>query len=133
MWPPGAERLVSGLIAALPQDQLDPSRTHAARLGALPIGEDMWSEYYMRPNGQVVIVGEDFDHPEVDSEYSDWSRVLRVLVWGAERYPALRQLFPERGPGAADCPCRAIPLFAEGKVICPLCGGLGWLTPDDAQ
>jgi hypothetical protein len=128
MWSPSAEQLVSRLIAALPSDQLDPTRTHAARLRALPIGWSLWADYYLRPNGQVVIVGEDLDHPEVDSVYSDWSHVLRVLVWGAKRYPALRQLLPVRSSGATDCRCRAIPLFAEGKVLCPECGGLGWVV-----
>jgi hypothetical protein len=66
--------VVSQLIAKLPAEQLDPARTHAARLNALPIGGDMWADYYLRPNGTVVIVGEDFDQPDVDSEYSDWKR-----------------------------------------------------------
>src|SRR5262249_37451667 len=105
MWSPLAEQLVSRLIAALPADQLDPTRTHAVRLRALPIGGSMWADYYLRPNGQVVIVGEDFDNPEVDSVYSDWRRVLPVLVWGAQRYPELRELLPVRGPGAVDCQC----------------------------
>jgi hypothetical protein len=87
----------------------------------------MWADYYLRPNGQVVIVGEDFDHPEIDSVYSDWKRVLLVLVWGSQRYPELRELLPVRGPDAVDCRCRNILLFAEGKVLCPECGGLGWL------
>src|SRR5262245_53093459 len=108
MWSPLAERIVSGLIAALPPDQVDPNRTLAVRLGALPIGGSMWADYYLRPNGQVVIVGEDLDHPEVDSVYSDWSRVLPVLVWGARRYPELKQLLPVRGLGAVDCRCLAI-------------------------
>jgi hypothetical protein len=133
MWSPLAEQLVSRLIAALPSDQLAPIRAHAARLRALPIGTSMWADYYLRPNGQVVIVGEDLYHPEVDSVYSDWSHVLPVLVWGAQRYPELRQLLPVRGPGAIDCRCRSIPLFAEGKVICQECGGVGWLAGPDAE
>jgi hypothetical protein len=133
MWSPFAEQLVSRLIASLPEDQLDPARTHAVRLRALPIGGSMWADYYLRPNGQVVIVGEDFDNPEEDSVYSDWRRVLPVLVWGAQRYPELRELLPVRGPRAVDCQCRAIPLFAEGRVICPECGGLGWLASPDAE
>jgi hypothetical protein len=133
MWSPLAEEVVSHLIAALASDQLDPTRTHAARLRALPIGGSMWADYYLRPNGEVVVVGEDLDHPEVDSVYSDWRRVLPVLVWGAQRYPELRQLLPVRSPGAIDCRCRLIPLFAEGKVLCPECGGLGWLACADTE
>jgi hypothetical protein len=130
-WSPRAETLVSRLIAELPGSQLDPARTHAARLNALPIGGSMWADYYLRANGAVVIVGEDFDHPEVDSVYSDWRRVLPVLVWGSRRYPELRELLPVRTPHAVDCRCRAIPMFAEGKVLCPECGGLGWVQGGD--
>jgi hypothetical protein len=63
VWSPRAEELVKLLIGKLPAEQLDPARTHAARLQALPIGGSMWADYYLRPNGQVVIVGDDFDHP----------------------------------------------------------------------
>jgi hypothetical protein len=93
----------------------------------------MWADYYLRPDGAVVIVGEDLDHPDVDSVYSEWKHVLPVLVWGSRRYPDLRELLPVRGPGAIDCRCRAIPLFAEGKVLCPECGGLGWLSSSNAE
>jgi glycine/D-amino acid oxidase-like deaminating enzyme len=90
----------------------------------------MWADYYLRPNGQVVVVGADEEHPDVDTVHADWSNILRMLVWGAERYPELRELLPARGPGAIDCPtCQAIPLFGEGKVLCPTCGGLHWLPP----
>ncbi|OWK36032.1 hypothetical protein FRUB_08595 [Fimbriiglobus ruber] len=89
----------------------------------------MWADYYLRPNGDVVVVGEDYDHPEVDTVYSDRSNVMKLLVWGSKRYPKLGELIPVRPPGAVDCPCRAIPIFAEGKVLCSKCGALGWLAP----
>jgi hypothetical protein len=128
VWSPRAEQVVSRLIAELPPEQLDPARTHAARLSALPIGGSMWADYYLRPNGEVVIVGADFDHPDVDSVYTDRLRVLSALVWGSERYPELRELLPPREPGATDCPCLRHPnFFGPGKVICPECGGVGWL------
>ncbi len=118
---------MSRLIATLTAEQLDPARSHAARLKALPIGCDMWSDYYLRPNGQVVVVGEDLDRPDIDTSYTDWKRVLPVLVWGSQRYSELRELLPIRGQDAVDCRCRASPLFAEGKLLCPKCAGLGWL------
>lgn len=130
MWSPRAEQIVSSLIAGLPPDQLDPARTDAVRLGALPIGGSMWATYYLRPNGEVVVVGDDIDHPDVDTVRTDWSNVLRVLIWGAGRYPELRELLPVRVPGAIDCPtCQSIPMFGEGKVLCPTCDGLHWLPP----
>jgi hypothetical protein len=131
MWSLQAEQVVARLIAGLAPEVLDPSRTHAARLNALPIGGSMWADYYLRPNGEVVIVGEDIERPELDSVYTDRSHVLSTLVWGAERYPKLQKLLPIREPGARDCRCRAIPIFAEGKVLCPECCGLGWLPAVD--
>jgi len=89
----------------------------------------MWADYFLRPSGEVVVVGEDYDHPDVDAVHTDRSNVLRALVWGSRRYPALRELLPARPPGAVDCRCRQIPVFAEGKVLCPECGALGWLPP----
>jgi hypothetical protein len=127
MWSARAEQVVSRLIAKVLADPAYPAAPHTARLKALPIGVDMWADYYLRPDGKVVVVGEDLDEPDVDSVYSDWKRVLSVLVWGSQRYPELRQWLPVRGPGAVDCQCRSIPLFAEGKVLCPECCGLGWL------
>jgi hypothetical protein len=129
MWSTRAEQVVLRLIAGLSPNQLHPTRSHAARLSALPIGGSMWADYYLRPNGEVVIVGEDFDHPDVDSVYTDRLRVLMVLVWGSERYPELRELLPLREPGATDCRCVQHPnIFGPGKVICSECGGLGWLS-----
>jgi hypothetical protein len=87
MWSPRAEQIVSRLIANLPSDQLDPERTHAARLAALPIGVSMCADYYLGSNGEVVVVGADFVHPDVDTIHTDFSTVRRVLIWGAKRYP----------------------------------------------
>ncbi len=89
----------------------------------------MWASYYLRPDGKVVVVGEDYDHPDVDTIHEDRISLLRALVSGAERYPELRELLPNREPGATDCQfCLQLPtLFGPGKVICPNCGGVGWL------
>jgi hypothetical protein len=127
MWSPLAERVVARLIAELPESLPAETRRHVERLNALPIGRSMWAGYFLRANGEVVVVGEDEDRPDVDTVHTERGKVLQALVWGSERYPELRRLLPARGPGAVDCRCRAIPLFAEGKVLCPQCGGLGWL------
>lgn len=128
MWTPQAKTVVASLIERLPPERLDPSRTHSIRLQALPIGGSLWADYYLRANGEVVVVGEDFDHPEIDSIYTDWKKVLSVLVWGSLQYPELRSLLPERDSNAVDCRCRHITLFAEGKVLCPECCGIGWVS-----
>jgi hypothetical protein len=128
MLSPLAEQIVTRLIAGLSSDELDPKRTHAARFAALPIGVSMWADYYLRPCGEVVIVGEDLYQPDAVSIHTDRSKILRMLVWGAKQYPELARLLPVRDEGAVDCPtCRAIPLFTDRKVLCPTCDGLGWL------
>ena len=130
MWSQRAEQVISELIAQRISAQLDSTRNHCARLSALHIGCSMWADYYLRPSGEVVVVGEDADYPDVDTVHTDWSHAMRTLVWGSQRYPELLELLPVRPPGAVDCPCRQIPLFAEGKVLCEKCGALGWLPPD---
>jgi hypothetical protein len=133
MWSPRAEQVVSRLIAGLSRDQSYSAGTHSVRLSALPVGVSMWADYSLRPNGEVVIVGEDLDHPDVDTIYTGRLRVLSVLVWGSERYPELRELLPEREPGATNCLCLPHPnLFGPGKLICQECCGVGWLpaNPD---
>jgi hypothetical protein len=133
VWSGRAVEVVSRLIAGLTPEQRDPTRGPSARLGALYIGGDMWAGYYLRPNGEVVVVGGDFDQPDVDAVHTDRSTVLRVLVWGSQRYPELRELLPARLVGAVDCRCRSIPIFTEGKVLCSECGALGWLPPSDGD
>jgi hypothetical protein len=130
VWSKLAQQVVSRLIAELPAETPAHTRAHAKRLSALPIGCGLWSSHFLRANGEVVVVGDDVDHPDVDTVYTEHSHVLRALVWGSQRYPEMRQLLPVRGPGAVDCRCQAIPLFAEGKVnkvLCDKCGGLGWV------
>jgi hypothetical protein len=128
MWTSHAEQIVSRLIAGISPESLDPAtRANVALLQALHIGGSMWVDCYLRPNGEVVFIGEDEDHPNDESVSTEPSAVLRMIVWGSRRYPELRTLIPVRPPDAFDCPCRQHPLFAEGKVLCPTCGGMGWL------
>jgi len=127
MWSSRAEEVVSRLIAGRTPGP-GMGGVHAQRLGALPIGVDMWADYYLRPSGEVVIVGADLDQPDEDTVITDPRRLLSVLVWGSWRYPELREVLPAREPGAADCLCLLHPeIFRPGKFICPECGGLGWL------
>jgi hypothetical protein len=134
VWSRRAQATVARFIADLPATARDPARTHSARLGALPIGGSMWADYYLRPTGEVVVVGEDYDHPDVDTVHTDRLQVLSALVWGAERYPELGELLPARPAGAADCRCREHPdVYGPGRLICGECGGMGWLIPVRAE
>jgi hypothetical protein len=99
-------------------------RAEGERLDALPIGWDLWSYWFLRPSGEVVVV--DLELEVGKTEYfTSREQVLSALVMGARWYPELRELLPERGAGAQDCECREIPIFR--KVICGKCRGLGWL------
>lgn len=80
MWSETRKQVVSRLIADLNAHPLDPNYPHAVRLNALPIGTDLWSEWYLRANGEVVSVGEDWEHPEAERVYTDRLKVLMMLV-----------------------------------------------------
>ena len=131
VWSPQAERVVSRLLAELPPDLTPEIRSAAKRLWALPIGWDLWSFCFLRVNGEVVLLGEDEGQPESVTIRTEPGVVLGMLVWGSKRYPELKQLLPDRGPRSVDCRCLAISLFADRKVLCSECGGLGWLPAGD--
>jgi len=126
VWSPEAEQTVSRLMAARPPRD-EWVRRHAHRLGALFAGWDLWSCWFLRPSGEVVIVGEDDTRPESENVYSDRGHVLSAISGAARLYPELVELLPAREPGAVDCMCVGIPVFSPGKVICSVCGGVGWL------
>ena len=132
-WSQRAEEVVARLIAGLPISECSPALNHAVRLGTLHIGEDLWSNYYLRPRGEVIVVGEAVDQPDVDTIHTDRSSVLRALIWGAQRHPQLRELLPRRPPGAVDCRCAQVPMFAEGRLLCSECNALGWLPPQNVE
>lgn len=100
----------------------------AAREGALPICWSLWALMCLRPNGEVVVIGDDLDHPELAVVHSDWKHLVSALVLGSKRYPQLRELIPIRGPDAVDCSaCDDIPRELKGTFRCLECSGLGWV------
>lgn len=127
VWSPKAEQLVRRLMAEHPPD-IERLRQHSERLGALFAGWDLWSCRFLRPNGEVVTIDEDWTRPESEVVYSDRSQLLSTISAAARFYPEIAQLLPEREPGAVDCMCVAHPqLWGPGKMICSECGGVGWL------
>lgn len=128
VWSLRAAEVVTRLIAGLPADLHPDTRANAVRLGALPIGWSMWADYYLRPDGVAVVIGADEDRPDEVTVDADPVRVLGLLVWGSQRYAELHELLPACPADAADCPCCQHPRFSgPGKLICPTCGGVGWL------
>lgn len=131
VWSSLAEDMVARLIANTPPVDDPWVRTNAERLDALPLSWNLWTFSFLRPNGEVVVVNSEPDYfePKEDISYRDRGHVIQALVLATRRYPDLVNLLPAREPDASDCPCRTVPLLATGKVVCSLCGGLGWL-PD---
>ena len=99
---------------------------YVAEFGVLPLNLGWTETHGIRPDGENVswsTEGEYVGTRPVDNRI--W--VLNALVDGCRRYPELRQLLPERPSGAVDCLCCKHPLFAPGKMLCGVCGGVGWL------
>jgi hypothetical protein len=134
MWSEMAEQTVRRLIATQPP--ADARVKHQAhRLGALFVGWDLFSCWFLRPSGEVVIVDEeDLDRPRAETAYLDREHILSALSGASRLYPELSELLSEREPGAVDCGCIEHPqFFGPGKVICPACGGMGWLPPPSPE
>jgi hypothetical protein len=116
-------------VAAYSAEASAPLRWLAASVaefGALPLYVGWFDVIGLRPDGEFVCWSREGDYPgtrPVEDRYL-W---LTSLVDAARRYPELRALLPARPVGARDCPHLAHPYFAQGKVFCPDCCGLGWI------
>ncbi len=130
--PPGLSALIAARIAAYSADAPERLQWHApyvAEFGALPLYAGWTETIGVRPDGQIVRWSTEGEYSGVRLvEERRW--VLSALVTGTERYPELRALLPARPRDAVDCQCRNHPLFAPGKMLCGICGGVGWLVPE---
>jgi hypothetical protein len=104
VWSLKAEQTVRRLIDDHPPRD-EWVRQQAERLGALFTGWDLWSCWFLRPSGEVVIVGEDIDVPESEGVYSDRRHQLSALTAASRLYPEIGMLLPLREPSAIDCLC----------------------------
>jgi len=95
---------------------------------ALPIGSGSFSYFLLHPDGEVISI-DTLDSEEVERS-SESYRLSTILAWGAERYPALAPLIPERPPEAEDCPlCGGSGTdvsVASAEMACVWCSGLRW-------
>jgi hypothetical protein len=110
------------------QDQIVASE--ARRLNALPVGSDLWSHFFLRPDGALIRVNLEgiADGHEREEVFVDRAHSLWGLVVGSQLYPELGKLIPPREPGSDDCECKMLgPQFSMS--FCPRCGGVGWLPP----
>jgi hypothetical protein len=135
--PPELSAWVADRIATFPHEAPEQLRWMAPSVveyAALPLYVGWWDTTGIRPDGEIVSWS-------TEDELSGYSGVrpvedryhwLSALVDGSRRYERLKALLPTRPPGAVDCPHLAYPVFAEGKVFCPGCCGLGWVQAGDA-
>jgi hypothetical protein len=91
------------------------------------------SEAVLLRDGRVRIWSADEwpDSEEYSERIATPTERIESLVLGAERYPQLQELLPQRPDDARDCTrCGgAGRLSADSGVLCPTCHGLGWQPP----
>ena len=126
MWSSQIEVIISRLI----RDQLlqhEWTRQQADRVGALYVGWDLWSCWFLRASGEIVLVTE--DPADADVSRTDQSDRLRALAWAANKYSDLVPFLPLRETDAPDCPLTDNPKFhvVNDEALCPVCCGLGWV------
>jgi hypothetical protein len=122
--------VVTGLLPELsPSDFADAEEYRLSqKFTALPIGSGEFSYFLLHPDGEVISI-DCLDSVEVERSCESY-RLSTILAWGAERYPALAPLIPERPPEAEDCPlCGGSGTdvsVAGDEMTCVWCSGLGW-------
>jgi hypothetical protein len=127
---PELSAYVAARVASFSEESLATQKWAApfvAEFGALPLYFGWWATIGLKPDGEIVewsTEGEYVGTRPVEERFF-W---LSGLVNASRQYPELRQILPERPANAVDCQHLAHPWFAEGKVICPECCGLGWVS-----
>ena len=122
--------VINGLLPELsPSDFADAEEYRLSqKFTALPIGSGEFSYFLLHPDGEVISI-DCLDSVEVERSCESY-RLSTILAWGAERYPALAPLIPERPPEAEDCPlCGGSGTdvsVAGDEMTCVWCSGLRW-------
>ena len=69
------------------------------------------------------------DSHDVTEHLASSTERIGALVLGAKHYPVVAQLLPAKPATAAACErCRGSGRIVD-SIVCPDCGGLGWVTP----
>jgi hypothetical protein len=102
----------------------------AASLKALPLYHGWTGTVYLTTEGQFLFRDEEIDPPRIRPEDDEHLQIVS-LVAGANRFPLLANLFPDRpvtdgGCELCDGTGRFYPRNATGWLYCPECHGLGW-------
>ena len=102
-------------------------RDFAAEHQALPLGAEYFLEYYLHPDGRLIVYTTVTE--EVEAERRDPWGLAHGLRIGSKRYPELESLLPPRPAGATSCAaCHGTGRVTKGDdwQACWQCNGLGW-------
>jgi hypothetical protein len=102
----------------------------AASLRALPLYRGWTGTVYLTTTGEFLFRDEEIDPPQIRAEHDEHLQIV-ALVEGANLFPTLANLFPERPVDNAECELcqgtgRFYPRNTTGWLYCPDCHGLGW-------
>lgn len=107
--------------------------SEARSLQALPILWDLFTVYFLRPDGEVFALDlfEAEAKPEIEKDVSVKITVINVAT---EWFPELKDLLPCRPDDAQDCPdCNGTGRLTINNyngqsvpIACPRCMTLGW-------
>ena len=107
----------------------------ASQYRVLPVLID-WSGFFgLQQDGEILVVPtEEGEEAKIEID----GRVRRIAVYrGTKKYPELKELVPARPFDASDCYyCEGhgelnLTGFEPDTIVC-YCGGLGWLTLEEA-
>jgi len=141
MLPPTIEPLIKAAVAEGSHENDVPENDVAARCarrhGGIPLLADMFTVYFLRPDGSIWGV-DDSESDDSVAAVVPANQQLRLLAAGARRYPWLAELLPKTPADATLCPdCRGEGVWhpgpvrqAHGGVFCPSCDALGWRPAD---
>ena len=132
---PEFQDVVDRLIADLkPSDCFGAEEYRLAQeFHALPLGLDLWSYGFLRPDGELISTEWEPDDIQRSRSIQD---LIRAIVVASGRYPQLTAFIPERPEDAIVClACRGtkvwgIRIGTNKPARCVLCAGLGWMVTD---
>src|SRR5690242_18517110 len=110
---PKFQELVERLIGDLKPDACVDAEEYrlAKEFHALPLGIDLWSYQFLRPDGELISTG--WEQEEISRGYST-SGLIRAVAGVAKRYPQFAAFKPDRPPEAIVCPaCQGTRLWGR--------------------
>jgi hypothetical protein len=129
-----AEQIRAAVLALDSAGNLPDRVGHAH--SAIPLLADIGGAVLLRADGVVLELEWDQESEQHPRERPELASTV-PLVSGAERYPWLKALLPQRPPDAVSCSTclggGSIKVEGgKGRVFCGVCGALGWVAVQPA-